>query len=147
MDITLTEFSLDMDPRFLGIIKEHIHGAAAITGLVMPLEAAPGARAQEPDVVGNLHDGAGHNVARAAHLDHGVVGGEGLELVGRRDEGEAGEFRHFGGNLTQEKGGQNCFLRKGKLCLLCYSRIIAVPGSPNNLFFISTPNPISICKL
>ena len=77
----------------------HDGGPGLILGETQLSEAAAGAGAKEADVIGDLHDGAGHHVTRAAHLHHGVVGGEGLELVGRCDEGEAGQVRHLGGNL------------------------------------------------
>ena len=62
----------------------------------------PRAGSEEPEVVGDLHDGAGDDVERPGDLDHGVVGRQRLELVGRRDEGEAGDVGHLRGDLLRE---------------------------------------------
>ena len=83
----------------LSHLAGHDGGPGLVLGETQLSEAAAGAGAEEADVVGDLHDGAGHHVTRAAHLHHGVVGGERLELVGGRDEGKAGQVRDLGGNL------------------------------------------------
>ena len=60
--------------------------------------AQPAARARsEPaDVVGDLGERHRQRAQRGARLDEGVVGGQGGELVGGRDEGQAGDARRCG---------------------------------------------------
>ena len=90
----------------LSCVITHLAGHNGGPGLILRKtqlsEAAAGARAKEADVIGNLHDGAGHHITGTAHLHHGVMGGESLELVGSSDEGEPGQLRHLGGDLEAE---------------------------------------------
>merc|ERR1712038_1079194 len=65
-------------------------------------KAAPGTRAQKPDVVGDLHDAAGKHVAGARHLDHRIMGSQGLELVGGSDKWKTSEVSHLGGNFLSK---------------------------------------------
>jgi len=56
---------------------------------------APGPGPQEADVVGHLHEADRDRVERAAHLDHAVVRGQRLKLVGGGDEGQPGVVPHL----------------------------------------------------
>lgn len=67
-------------------------------------ESAPGSGAEVPDVVGDLHKGAGEDVESARGLDDRVVCGESLELVGGGEEGEAGDLRNLLSDLDVESG-------------------------------------------
>ena len=58
-------------------------------------KTTPWARAQVPNVVGDLHEGDGDDVESTVCLNEGVMGGECLELVRRRLELNASE----GGDL------------------------------------------------
>merc|ERR1712203_183429 len=76
------------------------HGAARLIFWQRKLsKAAPGTRAQKPDVVGDLHDAAGKHIAGARHLDHSIMGSQGLELVGGSDKWKTSEVSHLGGNF------------------------------------------------
>ena len=57
----------------------------------------PRAGAQKADVVGDLVARARHRGQGTRQEHHRVMGGERLELVGRGDEGQAGDARHVGG--------------------------------------------------
>ncbi|CAN7978075.1 unnamed protein product, partial [Ixodes persulcatus] len=79
------------------------HDAAA--GLVLGQrelpESTPRSRAEEADVVGDLHEAAGDDVQGPGHLHHGVVRRQGLKLVGPQclTHFLTCELGHFLGNL------------------------------------------------
>ena len=60
---------------------------------------------EKPDVVGDLHRADGQHVEHARGLDQGVVRGQGLELVRRGLEGQAGDL----GDLFGEPFGKTRF--------------------------------------
>ena len=83
-------------------LSRHDGGARLVLRQGQLPEAAAGTGGQESEVVGDLHERACDDVERAGHLHHGVVGGEGLELVGGGHEGEARQGGHLGGHLLRE---------------------------------------------
>jgi len=83
----------------------HDGRAGLVLGQGQLAQARARAGAQEADVVGDLEQGAGDGVQGAVAEDHGVVGGQGLELVGRRDEGQAGDGGDLGGDQLGEAHG------------------------------------------
>lgn len=74
----------------LALRRVDLAGHDAGAGLVLRqhqlAEAAAGAAAEVADVLGDLGERRGQRVEGARGLDDGVVGGERLELVGRRPE-------------------------------------------------------------
>lgn len=76
----------------------HDAGAGLVLGEVQLAEAAAGAGAEVADVLGNLGEGGGDGVEAAVGLDNGVVGGEGLKLVGGGVELGARHLGHLLGN-------------------------------------------------
>ena len=77
-----------------------IEDARLVLGQDQFAEAGARAGAEEADVVGDLEAGHGDGLDRARHEHHGVMGGERLELVGRGDEGQAGDRGDVGGDLV-----------------------------------------------
>lgn len=83
----------------LALGRVHLAGHDAAAGFVLGqgelAETATGAAAEVTDVLGDLGERGGEGVEAAVGLDDGVVGGKGLELVGRCLElgaGHAGDF-------------------------------------------------------
>uniref|UniRef100_A0A6B0VA16 Uncharacterized protein n=1 Tax=Ixodes ricinus TaxID=34613 RepID=A0A6B0VA16_IXORI len=87
----------------LALRRVHFAGHDAAAGLVLGQrelpESTPGSRAEEADVVGDLHEAAGNDIQGPGHLHHGVVRRQGLKLVGCRHKGKSCELGHFLGNL------------------------------------------------
>mmetsp|Transcript_29221 Transcript_29221/g.74970 ORF Transcript_29221/g.74970 Transcript_29221/m.74970 type:complete len:415 (-) Transcript_29221:64-1308(-) len=67
-------------------------------------QAAARATAQEPDVIGDLHERHRHGVDLAARLHQRVVGRKRLELVGRRHKGHPRGAGHLGRHGLREAG-------------------------------------------
>lgn len=80
----------------------HDGAAGLVLGELELGETAAGAGAEETDVLGDLEEGDGDGVELAVGLDDGVVGGEGLKLVGRGDELGAGHLGDLLGNALGE---------------------------------------------
>ena len=66
------------------------HDAATWFVLRQPefAEPAPGPRPQKPNVIGHLHDAAGHHVEGAVHFHQGIPGSQRFELVRRSHKGK-----------------------------------------------------------
>ncbi|EAU43488.1 hypothetical protein R2601_23383 [Salipiger bermudensis HTCC2601] len=86
----------------LGLGRVHLAGHDRGAGLVLRQDQLTKARAragaQQTDVVGDLEQRRGHGLERAREHHHGVMRGEGFELVGRGDEGQAGDLGHVRGD-------------------------------------------------
>jgi hypothetical protein len=80
----------------------HDGAAGLVLGQLELGETAAGAGAEEADVLGDLEEGDREGVELAVGLDDGVVGGEGLELVGCGDELGAGHLGDLLGNALGE---------------------------------------------
>ena len=63
-------------------------------------QATAGAGAKESDIIGNLHDGAGNDIAGTRHLHHGVMAGQSLKLVRSCDKWQSSELGNLGSNLN-----------------------------------------------
>ena len=90
----------------LALGRVHLAGHDGGAGLVFRqcqfAEARARARAQETDVVGDLEQAHGHRVERAGQFHHGVMGAQGLELVGGGLERQLGQGRHFLGEFFRK---------------------------------------------
>lgn len=65
-------------------------------------QPTPWPRAQEPDVVGNLHETNGRHVQRSVHLHHGVFSSQCLKLVGCGDKWQLCQFGQLGTDFLVE---------------------------------------------
>lgn len=79
-------------------LARHDRGTRLVLGQHQLAQTAAGARAEVADVLRDLEQGAGQSVQRARGLDHGVVRGQHLELVGGRLELGAGHLGDLGGD-------------------------------------------------
>lgn len=80
----------------------HDGAAGLVLGEVELTKTAAGTTAEVADVLGDLGEGGGEGVEGAVGLDDGVVGGEGLELVGGGLELGAGHLGDLLGDALSE---------------------------------------------
>ena len=90
----------------LALSRVNFAGHNAATGLVLGqaklTETTARSRTEIPNVVGDLHERACNGVEGTMGLDEGIVGSEGLKLVGRSLELDASEVGDLSCNLDVE---------------------------------------------
>ena len=84
----------------------HDGGAWLVGGNGDFSQTQPGAGGQPAHIVGNFHQVAGKSLQRPMGEHQLVLGGQGVEFVGRCDEGLARQFgERVGGGLVKPSGG------------------------------------------
>src|SRR5690606_1382155 len=83
-------------------LARHDRGARLVFRQGQFAQTRTRAGTQEADVVGDLEQRSGDRVDGAVGEDHGVVGGQGLELVGGGGEGQARDLGDVLGDLFSE---------------------------------------------
>jgi hypothetical protein len=79
-------------------LSGHDGRTGLVLGEVQLSETTTGTGSEETDVVSDLHEGDGKGVKSSGSLNNGIVGSEGLELVGGGDEVNSGELGNLVGN-------------------------------------------------
>lgn len=83
-------------------LARHDAGTGLVLGQVELAETAAGATAEVADILRNLGERGSDSVERTVSLNNGIVGGEGLELVGGSLELGAGHLGDLFGNSLSE---------------------------------------------
>lgn len=100
-DVVAHDLGADHGER-LALRGVDLSGHDAAAGLVLGqdqlAETASGTAAEVSDVLGNLGQRGGQGVEASVSLDDGVVGSQGLKLVGSSLEGDAGHLADFLGD-------------------------------------------------
>ena len=100
-------------------------------------EPAAGARAEPPDVLGDLGEAHRYGAQRAARLHHGVLSGQGLEEIGRLHQGEARLLRELGDDGFREPrlGVEARPHRRAAQCQLA-ERMLAALDAPDAISYL-----------